>query len=304
MKELDLSIVIVNHNAEEFLEQSLKSIYENTQEINFEIIVVDNNSADESTKMVKEKFPQVKLIEKVNNEGFTKAANQGTKESRARFILYLNNDTVVLSRALEEMVKFMDNYPQAGACGAKILNSDGTLQFSCRQFPTYLSALFNRSSLLTRLFPNNIFSKRYLMSDWSHDEVRQVDWVSGSCLIIRRQAMDEVGLMDDGYFIYCEDVDWCYRASQAGWKIYYVHQSQIIHLSGWPLNPLRMVFEHHRSMYRFYRKHYSRSRFIDCIVLTGIVIRLGTILAYKSLGQLLPKSSTAKQDFKGVKKAV
>lgn len=289
----DLSIIIVNYNGRNLLRKCLESIYDNKPDIDLEVFVIDNNSKDMSQGMVGEEFPRVNLIENKTNVGFTRATNQGLQRAKGKYLLCLNNDTMVLPSSLREIIRFMDNCPQAGACGGKTLNSDGTLQFSCRQFPTYFAALFNRSSLLTRLFPNNTFSKRYLMSDWPHDEVRQVDWVAGSYLIIRRKAMQEVGLMDGDYFIYCEDVDWCYRAYRAGWKVYYVPQSQIIHLDGCSPNALRKVFEHHRSMYRFYKKHYSSSRFIDCIVLAGILIRLGTILGCESLRQLIRPSKLA-----------
>jgi GT2 family glycosyltransferase len=183
-----------------------------------EILVVDNASGDRSAEMVAEQFPQVRLHRSPKNLGFPGGNNVGYRLSRGRYFLLLNSDTVVAPGAFAELVRFADANPQAGIVGPRVLNPDGSLQMSCRRFPTLGAGLF-RNTPLGRLFPKNRFTRDYLMTDWDHHVERPVDWVSGCCLLARRQMVEEIGLLDEGYFMYCEDVDWAYRAGQAGWQV-------------------------------------------------------------------------------------
>lgn len=160
----------------------------------------------------------------------------------------------------------------------KILNPDGIVQPTCRRFPTYLTALFNRTSLLTRLFPNNRFSKRYLLSNWNHENIRRVDWVSGAYIIFRREAFMDVGYLDENYFLYCEDIDWYYRAKRKGWKIYYVSHAKLIHSYRSDAYTTKKIIHHYKSMYRFYRQYLKVPLAIQVLIASGIFLRVAWIL--------------------------
>ena len=273
---VDLSIIILTHNTRDLLHACLKSIKENTKEIRFEIIVVDNASSDGTMEMMKSEFPEVMYIYNNRNIGFTKGNNQGIRKSTGRYILLLNSDTEIIDSALEKMVQFMDRTPDCGIMGCKLLNPDGSVQYSCRRFPSYQTAFFNRYSLLTRLFPRNRFSQSYLMSSIDHSNTREVDWVSGAALLARRKAFEEIGILDERFIIYSEDVDWCYRMHEAGWKVYFFPEARIYHYigKGTSQHLFRFILIRHISMYRFYRKHYSRSiKSIDYFILLSICMR-------------------------------
>ncbi|MDP2939668.1 MAG: glycosyltransferase family 2 protein [Candidatus Omnitrophota bacterium] len=289
-KFMQLSIIIVNHNAQKLLEDCLDSIYKNTPKLDFEIIVIDNNSCDKSLFAIKTNFKEVKLIENRANVGFAKAVNQGMGQAKGQFLLCLNNDTIVLPSSLNKLSHFMNSHSSVIAAGGKVLNPNGSIQFSCRRFPNYQTFLFNRHSLLTRIFKNNKFSKNYLMSDWPHNEACAVDWASACYLIMRREAIEKVGLMDERFFMYCEDVDWCLRAKKLGFKIYYVPDCPIIHLDkGYGKNFNRKIIEHHKSMYYFYKKNLRKTLFMDLPVLIFINIRAGFILLLNYLKLILCK---------------
>jgi GT2 family glycosyltransferase len=255
----DLSVCIVNWNTRDDLEQALTSALNPGPEIGLQVVVVDNASEDGSAGMVRERFPGVRLVEGGGNLGFARGYNRGAQEAEGRHLLMLNPDAVVRPGALERLVGFLDSRPKAGAAGPRVLNSDGSLQFSCRRFPRPLAAVF-RNTPLGRLAPGNRFTRDYLMTDWDHRGVREVDWVSGAAMCIRREAGEEVGGFDEGYFMYAEDMDWCLRAHEAGWGVYYVPEAVIVHRIGTSTDqrPVAMVKEFHRSMARFYRKHYAR----------------------------------------------
>jgi len=273
---IDLSIIILTHNTRDLLRDCLRSIRENTKEIRFEIIVVDNASSDGTPEMMKSEFPEVQYLFNNRNIGFTKGNNQGIRLSRGRYVLLLNSDTEIIDSALDRMVQYMDATPDCGILGCKLLNPDGSIQFSCRRFPSYQTAFFNRYSILTRLFPRNRFSQSYLMSSIDHTRTREVDWVSGAALLARRKAFEEIGILDERFIIYSEDVDWCYRMHEAGWKVYFFPEARIYHYigKGTSQHLFRFILIRHRSMYLFYRKHYSRSiKSIDYFVLLGIVMR-------------------------------
>lgn len=283
-----LSIVIVNFNAKKFLEECLKSIYDGMKQIPFEICVVDNNSTDASTQMVREKFPNVKLIENERNKGFIKANNKGIMASKGKYVLSLNNDTFILPGALETLTRFMDCHPDAGACGAKVLNRNGSIQHQCKRgFPTASSALFYFLKL-HRLFPKSKIFGHYLMTYLDLEKVSEVDSLSGSCLMVRREVIEDVGIMDEDYIMYGDDLDWCYRIKKAWWKIYYVSDAQIIHyggMGGSRVLPYRNIWEFHRSMVIFYKKHFSKnhSLFVSWLVYSGILLKVIINLAINFL---------------------
>ncbi len=258
MAQPDLSVCIVNWNTHQDLEEAIRSVLESDPDLSIEVIVLDNASVDGSAGMVRERFPKVTLIASPENLGFARGYNRAIAAASGRHLLVLNPDTVVRPGALGRLVAFMDSHPEAGAAGPKLLNSDGTLQFSCRRFPKPMVGVL-RNTVLGRLAPRNRFTRDYLMQDWDHKSVREVDWVSGAAICIRRETWDQVGGFDEGYFMYSEDMDWCLSAHQRGWRIYYLPDAVIVHRIGRSSDqrPIAMVIQFHRSAARFYRKHYA-----------------------------------------------
>lgn len=292
VKLLSLSIVIVSFNARDLLRRCLETVLPEAKAVSADVIVVDNHSEDGSVEMVWEEFREVHLIANTMNLGYAVANNQGLRMSRAEFVLLLNPDTEVRPGCVKVLLDFMDRHPDAGACAPQLLNTDGSIQFSCRRFPGHHTALFNRFAILTRLFPTNRYSADYLMIDEGHDQEQEVDWISGAAVLLRRSALEQVGLLDERFFMYCEDVDLCYRLGQAGWKVYYVPTGQVVHHIGASSakSPLRVCWEHHRSMYLFYKKHYSRGiPLLDALTLVGVIMRGGFLLGARA-GSLSAKS--------------
>ena len=290
----DVSVVIVTYNVREFLEQAIESVLQAAQDLAVEVFVVDNDSADGSADMVRERFPGVRLIANRENTGFATANNQALREARGRYALVLNPDTIVQEDTLRAFVEFMDARPDVGAAGCRILNPDGTFApESRRAFPTP-SVAFYRISGLGRLFPNSPRFGRYNLTFLPRDEVCEVDALSGSCMMVRREAMwgDEpepaegaparatrqtgeplaatrpdsapgaAGVFDESFFMYGEDLDWCYRIQRAGWKICYTPSTQIVHYKGESTKKgdLRYVMLFYGAMLRFVEKHLAAGR--------------------------------------------
>lgn len=270
----DISVVIVSWNTREYLKACLRSVYADQPDV--EVIVVDNASTDGSADMVEHEFPQAKLIRNADNYGFARAANQGIKASSGRYVLLLNPDSKVCPGALKALVEFADSHAEGGLFGPKILNADGSLQSSCRRFPSPQAALF-RNTFLGRLFPKNRYVAEYLMAEWDHSTPREVDWLSGAALMLRRSMLDEIGLLDERFFMYCEDVDIAYRAKQAGWKAFYFPGATVVHFLAKSSDqaPNRMIWLFHRSMYAFFKKHYAPkwSAILRLIVPIGVFAR-------------------------------
>jgi GT2 family glycosyltransferase len=256
MPDLELSITICSWNTQEDLRACLCSLEALQDEAAFEVIVIDNNSEDGSPDMVAQKFPWVRLERMYQNLGFTGGHNYALGLRKAGHAFLLNSDTIVHPGAIRTLLDYAAEHPEAGIVGPKLLNPDGTLQFSCRRFPNPMAALF-RNTPIGKLFPNNRFTRDYLMQDWPHDQPREVDWVSGAAFLVRKEVMDKIGLMDPEYFMFCEDVDWCWRAWRAGFKVVYYPHSVITHAIGRSTDkaPNRMIGRFHKSMFRFYRKN-------------------------------------------------
>ena len=229
---MDLSIVIVNWNAGDYLRKCLESIYVNSEALALEILVVDNGSSDGSVEMLRERFPNVALIENKDNPGFGAANNQALKGCASDFVLILNPDTEVSAGALAAMVNFLRQNAKVGAVGAKLLNANKTIQLTCaRNFPTILSEFFWLTTLVRR-FPENRIIGGYLMSYWDHNDKREVDCLSGACIMARLEVLRKLDYFDEDYFIYGEDVDLCYRIKKAGWQIWYLPEAEITHYGG------------------------------------------------------------------------
>ena len=259
---LDLSITIVNWNTKDLLRHCLRSVYDQANGISFEVFVVDNASSDGSSKMVREIFPRVMLLQNTENLGFAKANNQAIRRSRGRYVLLLNPDTLVLQGALAKMVRFLDSHPQIGALGCKILAADGEVDFrGARRFPTLLSEFFDQTGLSTA-FPNSTLFGGHLMSYWDHQDSKEVDLLIGACMMVRREVIQEIGLMDEDFYMYADDVEWCYRIKKAGWKIFYYADAAIVHLGGQSSKSVKIEVgvEGLRSMNRFFRKYWGRPR--------------------------------------------
>jgi GT2 family glycosyltransferase len=278
-----LSIVIINYNVRNLLKKCLESIFKCEKDIEFEVIVVDNNSNDHSQEMLKIDFPQVKLIENKKNLGFSRACNQGIKESYGKYILLLNPDTELTPGGFKKMIDFMDSKPEVGICGPRMMDQKGNLQFSCRSFPSYLTAISSSQSILNRILPDNFLSKKYLLKEKSHSQIMEVDWVSGSCLLAKREMLEKVGFLDERFYMYVEDVDLCYRAKKSGFSVFYFPQVTVIHHIGKSTQKkkITMLLEHHRSMYYFYRKHYNPNAFLKGIVFLSVWIRLFFVMGIK-----------------------
>jgi len=286
---VDLSIIIVNYYLEDFLTDCLNSIFNTINSLQYEVILVDNGSHRQSIEEIKRQFPQLSLLSNEKNVGFARANNQAIKRAQGHFILLLNPDTIVIDKAIETMVSFLRDHPRAGAVGPKLLNPDRSIQYSCRSFPNPWTFLFNRYSLLTKLFPHNPFSRRYLLSDWDHGSLREVDWISGACLMTRREVLSQVGLLDEGYFVFNEDVDWCRRMRDLGWKVYYLPQAQVIHYinSSNKKTDNRLIIARHRGMIHYFHKYYRVSLVIRLLVDSIIITRALFLLSWNLLGRSL-----------------
>jgi GT2 family glycosyltransferase len=242
---VDLTIIIVSWNVCDLLRRCLQSIALDSslssafsygsapdrQSRSIEIIVVDNASTDGSAEMVHTEFPHAHLVVNDENRGFTAANNQGLALGRGRYLLLLNPDTEVVDDALTEMCQHMDEHPDVGALGPRLCFPDGSLQPSRRRFPTLATALVE-STIVQEWWSDNRILRRYYMADTADDVVQPVDWVVGACLFVRRQTYEQVGALDEGYFMYSEELDWCRRIKEAGWSIVYLPTATIIHHEG------------------------------------------------------------------------
>lgn len=253
---MDVSIIIVNWNTEGILRDCLKSIYECVGAVDYEIIVVDNASTDGSAGMIKNNFKKVTLIENVENRGFAAANNQGMAVAKGRYVLLLNSDTIVLENSIANTVRFADENPQTAVTGCQVLNSDGSIQRTCFKFPSILNMLLS-STYLYKLFPRNRFFGREQMTWWDRSDVRQVDVVTGCFMLVRREAIEQVGMMDERFFMYGEETDWCYRFWKTGWKIMFAPVGRIIHLGGQSTaqRPVAMIVQLRLSILEFIKKH-------------------------------------------------
>ncbi|MGQ9631101.1 MAG: glycosyltransferase family 2 protein [bacterium] len=271
-----LSVVIVSYNVRELLLNCLDSIYRNPPPNDFEVFVVDNASSDGSAEAVRSAFPEVKLIENRENAGFPKANNQGIANSKGKYILLLNPDTVVLDGALAKMIDFMEAHPECGILGPRILNPDMTWQRSCFTRLSLLSVLFNVLRL-PRLFPQSPFFSFHFYGGWRGDSTREVDSVTGACLLIRREALNQIGPMDESLF-WTEDNDLCLRAKNSGWRVFFLHTAEVIHYIGESSkkNVYIKLTRQYLSKVQFFRKHNGR----------GSVALLKIVLAAEILAKI------------------
>jgi len=256
----DVSVIIVSWNTQQHLLNCLNSIRK-SKNYTEEIIVVDNASTDGSCYAVESQFPQVRLIRNAENLGFAKANNVGVHESRGRYLCLVNSDIIVLDNCIGGLMKFMDENPSVGMAGPRVLNPDRTLQVSCRHFPSVWNNLCQALGL-NYVFPKSALFSEPLMQYWSHDVQRKVDVLSGCFWMVRRAALDKVGLLDEDFFIYGEDIDWCKRFHNAGWDVMFYPEAEAIHFGGASSGnaPIRFFLEMQKADLLYWRKHHGQYR--------------------------------------------
>ncbi|MFA5128637.1 MAG: glycosyltransferase family 2 protein [Patescibacteria group bacterium] len=273
---MDLSIIIVNWKVKDLLEKCLKSIFEQTKDITFEVFVVDNNSGDGSVEMVREKFPQVDLTASAENLGFAKGNNLAIKKSRGRYILLLNPDTEILDNALGKMVQFMDTHPECGIGGCKLLNPDLSLQPSVRAFPDLASQIFILLKI-HHLLPHSKTMYKYLVQDFDYEKIQEADQVMGAFMLIRREVINKIGMLDENFWIWFEEVDFCKRAKEADFKILYTPEAKIIHHFGQSFKQamgIKKQKDFNRSLSYYFKKHGTKGEWLAIQILRPLSLIL------------------------------
>lgn len=272
---MDVSVVIVSWNTCELLDRCLRALYAASEGLHVEVLVVDNGSSDGSLELVRSHYADARLIANSHNLGFVRANNQALALARGEFVLLLNSDAFLAPDALRTLVAFMRAHPQAGASGPRLSYPDGSLQRSCTRFP----ALFDELCLmlqLDRLFPDSPLFGRFWLSGWDYSTLREVDVIMGACLMARRAILSQVGLLDETFTMYSEEVDWCYRMRQAGWRLYLVPDAHAVHIWGGSSERVRVdsFVQLFRSRLLFFRKHRGRV----ASALLKLVFALGSLL--------------------------
>jgi len=255
---MDVSIVIVNWNTKTLLADCLESIYEQTDGVEFEVIVVDNGSSDNSALMVGQRFPEVVLIKNEQNIGYAAANNKGIDIATGRYVLVLNSDIVIVDNAIAETVEFADIHSGAAVVSCKVCNPDNSVQATCFMYPSLLNMIL-ADTYLNRIFKNNKFFGRERMTWFKWDYSFELDVVAGCFMLVRREAIEQVGLMDESFFMYSEETDWCYRFGEANWEVVYTPHTKIIHLGGQSSrqNAPQMILQLRGSVLQFLKKHSS-----------------------------------------------
>lgn len=254
---IDATIGLVTWKARDLLRQCLDSLEEGLDGLSAEMWVVDNDSCDGTLEMLQTRYPSIGVIGNPVNRGVAPARNQIIKRARGRYLIFLDVDTHVLAGSLKTLVQVMDQYPQVAIGGPKLLYDDGTLQLSCRPFPSPLNILIE-GTFLRQYFPKSRYVKDYTMEEWDHSEPREVDWMYGACLIIRRSVLDGLGDFDEGFFYLYEDIDLCFRAARLGMKVLYIPQAEVIHYLKRERKSIfhSRIIVHIRSILRYLGKDY------------------------------------------------
>lgn len=298
-----LSIIIVNYNAKGYLRECLGSLYSERQGPPFETIVVDNCSRDGSLGMVATEFPQVRLLAQTENLGFARGNNVGIAAAAGEYLLLLNSDTRILGDALSRLTVYLDAHPDVAVAAPRLVYPDLTDQNVARAFPTPMNALFGRKTLLTRLFPNNRYSRSYLLSrEHASLEPFEVDWVSGACLLVKRSVLDETGPFDDSFFMYWEDLELCYRIKLRGWKVCCLPEARVVHYEGKSTDHAisnRCIIAFNRGAYRYYRKHHISSSLdiMNVAAILGLSLRTMVLLGLNTMKNLARKLNGGKKPF-------
>jgi GT2 family glycosyltransferase len=285
----DLSIIIVNYNVKHFVEQCLHSVFNASKNLNIEVFVVDNNSVDGSVPFIKQKFPQVKLIENKTNTGFSVANNQAIKQSTGKYVLLLNPDTVVQEDTFEKVIAFMNEHPDAGGLGIKMFDGKGKfLPESKRGLPTPAVAFYKIFGL-AKLFPNSKKFGQYHLTYLDKDKTHQIDVLSGAFMLMRKETLDKVGMLDETFFMYGEDIDLSYRITLGGYKNYYFADSSIIHYKGESTkkSSVNYVIVFYKAMAIFAQKHFSsgNAKLFNFLIHLAIYLRATIALTSRFIKQ-------------------
>lgn len=267
---IDLSIIIVNWNVKDLLDKCLESLHNGSIAIHqpkgelssVEIIVVDSASDDDSVAMVREKYPNVKLLLQSENVGFTRGNNIGFAEAQGRYLFLLNPDTEIIDDVIPKLLEYIDNHPDVGIVGPHTLNSDGSHQSTRRRFPTLITGIFE-STWLAPYAPPSV-DRHYKMIDTDNHDILEVDWVQGSGMLVRREVYEQIGGLDEGYVMYSEEMDWCKRAKDAGWKVVYHGEAYITHHGGKSSDQVGAFkqIHFHTSKLRYFRKHHGYATYL------------------------------------------
>jgi len=287
-----VDIVIVNYKSTDCLLKCLQSLYDSIKDISVRIFVYDNDSktgVDRITNL----FPNVNLTKNDSNIGFSRGVNKCIKQGTAPSVLMLNPDTIIKDGFLKSILQYIENNSDIGIVGPKILNIDGSLQGSARAFLKPWMAFFGRNSFLTKWFPNNRISNKCILSTGSDGVTPMyVDWVSGACMLVRRKAIDDVGLLDEQFFIYWEDADWCKRMWDNGWKVAYFPKTSIIHHVGCSSSkrPVRSIIDFHKSCYKIIRKYKITPFYItNSFIIICLSLRACIMILINRMGMLSGK---------------
>lgn len=274
---VDVSIVIVNWNTRDVLRGCLRSIFEQTKDISFEVVVIDNASTDGSPDMVRTEFPSVILIDNTVNKGFAAANNQGLVRMAGRYALLLNPDTIILDGAIQRCVALADAEPDIGVLGCQVLEDEHTIQKTGFSFPSVWT-LFLINSRLMRLMPRSRLLGKPELGWWDRRSDQDIDIISGMFMLVRREAIEQVGIMDEAYFVYGEEADWCYRFAKAGWRRHFTTAARIIHLDGGSKSTsqvsARMYVQLQKSMMIYARKHLGP---LSALAVKGIYVAANAI---------------------------
>jgi N-acetylglucosaminyl-diphospho-decaprenol L-rhamnosyltransferase len=287
---IDLSIIIVSWNVAALLQACLDSILTSVpdeQQSRLEIIVVDSASTDDTANMIRQHYPQVRLLPQTENVGFSRGNNIGMQAAQGRYLFLLNPDTEIIGDALAQMIAFMDADPDVGIIGPHTLNSDGTTQSTRRHFPTFLIGLLE-STWLQPLAPKSVMDYYYFVDGADENDTLEVDWVQGSAVMARREVYEQIGGMDEGYFMYSEELDWCKRAKDIGWRVVYFGGAQIVHHGGKSSEQAttRTQIHFQRSKLRYFRKYHGPlvAQTIRVVLLLNYVWQLGLESLKRALG--------------------
>ena len=282
---MDLSVIIVNWNTKKLLEDCLSTIYKYTEELEFEVIVVDNGSEDGSQDMVKKKFTQVRLILNEENLGFTKANNQGIKIAKGEYILLLNSDTYLVENSLKKLVEITQNKGKLGVLGPQLLNVDRSIQQSVGFFPN-LPQIFWWMSFIDDLPGGFVFKPYHVDHDSFYRKDREVDWVTGAALFLPSAVIKQVGTLDEKIFMYGEDVDWCWRIKKAGFNVYFTPQTSIVHIGRGSSGKISLnaILGEYRGIIYFYKKHKAKS----ALQIARLLLKIGAlarVMVFSLLGR-------------------
>ncbi len=294
---LDVSVIIPSWNAKSYLRDCIKSIYTETNNCRIEIIVVDNASTDGSPEMVKAYFPHIKLIINKENLGFAKGCNIGMRQANGKYVVIVNSDVILEKECIDRMFKYMEKHSEIGILGPKILGQDGMVQRSCMGFPTLWNT-FCRALALDTIFPRSKLFGGQLMTYWSHNSIRSVDIINGCFWMVRQEALKRVGLLDESFFMYSEDKDWCKRFANAGWEVVFFPDAEAVHYGGASSSnaPIRFYIEMLRSNLQYWKKHHSRIAWVGYMLITlfhHVVRILGQVFTY-----VIKPSKSSQADFK------